>query len=50
MKLTEAQKKRLSEMAKQALAEHPDLAEKYAAIGRKYLATMEVVKKTEDKR
>lgn len=49
MKLTEKEKRAYVEMAKQALAEHPDLAEKYSAIGRKYLATMEVVKKAEEK-
>lgn len=50
MKLTEKEKKAYQEMAKKALEEHPDLADKYSAIGRKYLATMEVVKKAEEKR
>lgn len=50
MKLTEKEKKMYREMAKKALEEHPDLEEKYGAIGRQYLATMEVVKKAEKKK
>lgn len=49
MRLTEKQKRRLAEMARKALEERPDLSERYAPIGRRYLATVELLKKGEEK-